>query len=105
MDNKDKELLDVYMWGFNDELEGKQKMWNPNPLLLKAYNLGRDHAIIGDDVRSVKLDKIKAMQIILTMYYRAEHHPHKTKDMIEAQKVFKKWLIDNGYKTAVNKNK
>lgn len=53
MDNKDKELLDVYMWGFNDELEGKQKMWNPNPLLLKAYNLGRDHAIIGDDVRSV----------------------------------------------------
>jgi len=48
-----------------------------------------------------KLDKIKAMQIILTMYYRAEHHPYKTKDMVEAQKVFKKWLIDNGYKTAV----
>ena len=41
------------------------------------------------------------MQIILTMYYRAEFHPHKTKDMIEAQKIFKKWLIDNGYKTAI----
>jgi hypothetical protein len=26
------------------------------------------------------------------MYYRAEYHPHKTKDMDEAQKVFKKWL-------------
>ena len=52
-----------------------------------------------------KLDKIKAMQIILTMYYRAEHHPHKTKEMAEAQKVFKKWLIDNGYKTAVIKHK
>jgi len=32
------------------------------------------------------------MQIILTMYYRAEYHPHKTKDMKEAQKIFKKWL-------------
>lgn len=50
-----------------------------------------------------KLEKVKQMQIILTMYYRAEHHPHKTKDMIEAQKVFKKWLIDNGYKTAIKK--
>ena len=50
-----------------------------------------------------KIDKIKQMQIILTMYYRAEHHPHKTKDMAEAQKVFKKWLIVNGYKNAVKK--
>jgi hypothetical protein len=39
------------------------------------------------------------------MYYRAEHHPHKTKEMEQAQKVFKKWLIDNGYKKAVNHNK
>jgi hypothetical protein len=37
-----------------------------------------------------KIDKIKQMQIILTMYYRAEHHPHKTKDMEQAQKIFKK---------------
>jgi hypothetical protein len=48
-----------------------------------------------------KLDKIKQMQIILTMYYRAEHHPHKTKDMEAAQKIFKKWLIENGYKKSV----
>ena len=38
------------------------------------------------------------MQIVLTMYYRAEYHPHKTKDMIEAQKVFKKWLENNKIK-------
>jgi len=50
-----------------------------------------------------KLDKIKQMQIVLTMYYRAEHHPHKTKDMIGAQKIFKKWLINNGYKKSVIK--
>ncbi len=26
------------------------------------------------------------------MYYRAEYHPYKTKDMKEAPKIFKKWL-------------
>lgn len=41
------------------------------------------------------LDKIKQKQIITTMYYRAEYHPYKTKDMKEAQKVFKQWLIKN----------
>ena len=35
------------------------------------------------------------------MYYRAEHHPHKTKDMEKAQKIFKKWLISKGYKNSV----
>ena len=46
-----------------------------------------------DTIRIVKdLEKNHQMQIILTMYYRAEYHPHKTKDMVEAQKVFKKWL-------------
>jgi hypothetical protein len=55
-----------------------------------------------DTIKIVKkLDKIKQMQIILTMYYRAEHHPHKTKEMSEAQKVFKKWLISNGYKKSI----
>lgn len=28
----------------------------------------------------------------VTMYYRAEHHPHKTDDMKKAHKIFKKWL-------------
>jgi hypothetical protein len=48
-----------------------------------------------------KLDKTHQMQIVLTMYYRAEHHPHKTKDMEQAQKVFRKWLIDNNYKKSI----
>jgi hypothetical protein len=53
MDKQDKILLETYMWGFNDELDGKMKMWTPNPLLLRAYNLGRQDAIVGDDVRSM----------------------------------------------------
>jgi hypothetical protein len=47
------------------------------------------------------LDKIKQMQIVLTMYYRAEYHPYKTNDMLKAQNIFKKWLIKNGYKNSV----
>lgn len=53
MSEEDKLLLETYMWGFNDELHDRTKMWNPNPLLLRAYNLGRQHAIIGDDIRTV----------------------------------------------------
>lgn len=52
-----------------------------------------------------KLDKIKQMQIVLTLFYRAEYHPHKTIDMIKAQKIFKKWLINNGYKKSITNTK
>lgn len=50
---EDNEILDYYMWGFTDELEGIQASPFNDPLVTKAYQLGRDHAIIGDDVRSV----------------------------------------------------
>lgn len=53
MNEQDKVLLETYMCGFNDELDDRAKMWNSNPLLLRAYNLGREDAIVGDDVRSV----------------------------------------------------
>ena len=66
MNEIDKELLEVYMWGFNDELDGRKKMWNPNTLLLKAYNLGREHAIIGDDCRSV--DYLSNEQILTLIH-------------------------------------
>jgi len=52
MNSKDNQLLETYMWGFNDELDGRTRMWNPNPLLLRAYDLGREDALIGDDVSS-----------------------------------------------------
>jgi hypothetical protein len=47
------------------------------------------------------LDKIKQMQIILTMYYRAKYHPYRTTDMRKAQKIFKKWLVKNGYAKSI----
>lgn len=53
MSDYDRILLDTYMWGYNDELDDKIRMWNPNPLLIKAYNLGRIDAKAGDDVKSI----------------------------------------------------
>jgi hypothetical protein len=32
------------------------------------------------------------------MYNRAKYHPHQTKEMREAMKVFKKWLEKNSKK-------
>jgi hypothetical protein len=34
------------------------------------------------------LDETYQKQIILTMYYRAKHHPNRTKNMEDAMKVF-----------------
>ena len=36
------------------------------------------------------LDKIRQKQIVLTMYYRAKHHPNRTINMEDAMKIFKK---------------
>lgn len=62
MKNTDKILLETYMWGFEDELKGNVKMWNPNPLLLKAYNIGRKDAYYGDDNSNTDLEN--AQEII-----------------------------------------
>lgn len=48
----DKTLLEYYIKGFRDELNGTSSV-APEGELLKAYSLGVLHAIVGDDVRSV----------------------------------------------------
>lgn len=48
----DNELLEVYMIGFNEELEGKENMrfyLSDHKLKSKAYYLGRSHAFLGDE--------------------------------------------------------
>ena len=50
-----------------------------------------------DTIKLVKkYNLIYQFQVINTMYNRAKYHPHQTKDMKEAMKIFKKWL--NNYK-------
>lgn len=48
----DKILLETYMLGFSDELEGETREFEDS-ILIRAYELGRVDAFVGDDVRSV----------------------------------------------------
>ena len=49
----DEDLLDYYMLGFRDELDNLGEKKHNNPLIIRAYKLGRLDAILGDDIRSV----------------------------------------------------
>lgn len=57
LDVTDKELLETYMWGFNDELDSRTSPQVPfiNELKKKAYELGRTDALVGDEVSSSDL--------------------------------------------------
>ena len=48
----DDTLLEYYMKGFRDELNGTSSTVQDG-ILLKSYQLGVIHAMVGDDVRSV----------------------------------------------------
>lgn len=51
----DKEILKIYMEGFNDELTGDLRIIPNNELSKKAYNLGRIDALMGDELSSIDL--------------------------------------------------
>jgi len=74
---------------------------NPKKSVKNTGFKDKDKAL--ETIKIVKdLDKNHQMQIILTMYYRAQYHPHKTKNMEEAQKIFKKWLDKRNVKITKN---
>ena len=52
MKESDKRLLKTYMNGFNDELESKFINIYSDFLFRNAYELGKQDAIIGDDISS-----------------------------------------------------
>lgn len=62
MTNKDKQLLEMYLKGFKHELNNQYFNIYSDPLVAIAYNLGRDHAIIGDEVQSI--DNLTNEQIL-----------------------------------------
>ena len=47
----DKSLLELYTQGFEDELDGKFTL--KEDAEKRAYDLGRLHALVGDNARSV----------------------------------------------------
>lgn len=61
MNLQDKLLLKWYRFGFTDELYGTNRPV-PNVYAKKAYQIGRNHAYIGDEVSSI--DNLTNEQII-----------------------------------------
>lgn len=56
MEPTNKDLMALYMLGFNDELDGVKRDMNLSGLLLSAYKVGRWDAITGDDISWVDLE-------------------------------------------------
>ena len=53
MTANDIKLLEIYTWGFNDELDGATRDTSDfSDISLYAYKLGKLDAIVGDDVSS-----------------------------------------------------
>lgn len=61
----DDELMGCYMHGFMDELDNNVNYDFGSPIKNKAYHIGRSHAFIGDDVRSV--DYLSTKEIVETI--------------------------------------
>lgn len=49
----DDELLEHYLEGFSNGLDGVFHIDSQEDLVVRAYNTGYNHALIGDDVRSI----------------------------------------------------
>ena len=63
-----EEILGYYFKGFTDELE-RNKQEVPEGIATISYNLGRSHALIGDDVRSVDyLTEEEIVQMVIKGY-------------------------------------
>ena len=52
-EKSDKVLSTVYLWGFEDELNNRPQKFHLTLPLLRAYNIGKGDALVGDDVASV----------------------------------------------------
>ena len=65
----DKRILEVYMFGWYDEIySAKHKRTQSEPILIKAYKLGRLDALVGDECEAIDnntndeiLEQIKKM--------------------------------------------
>lgn len=60
---EDERLIRIYMMGFDDELWGEPKTHFDETLYNSAYLLGRNHAIIGDEVSSI--DNLTEKEILV----------------------------------------
>jgi len=53
----------------------------------------------------LKYDKTYQKQVVITMYNRAKYHPHRTKYMLEAMKIYAHWMKKNDIKLTLKTKK
>ena len=74
----------------------KTRLYDPNPRgKPRISGLGFESAKKAQETlkKIEKMSKNYQRQVITTMYYRAKHHPHQTKKMKNAMKIYKRRLI------------
>ena len=52
-----------------------------------------------------KFNKIYQKQVVITMYNRAKYHPHRTKSMVNAMKIYANWMKNNNIKLTLKAKK
>jgi len=58
-------ILQVYMLGFNDELNGRITVQS-EPILIRAYNIGKADAIVSDEDESKEYEEYLAFGYLLS---------------------------------------
>ena len=71
---------------------------HPNKSLKGTGYANKEKALMTLDLIK-DYDIIYQKQVISTMYNRAKYHKYQTKNMIEAMKIYKKWLKNHNIKT------
>ena len=51
------------------------------------------------------MDMTYQKQVVITMYNRAKYHPHRTSKMLDAMRVYCKWMTTNLKSSKQTKNK
>ena len=75
----------------------KSKLYTDEHPKLSTKGTGfKDEKIALNTIKIISARSLKyQFDVVNTMYNRAKYHPYQTKSMIEAMKVFEKWLKKN----------
>jgi len=66
---------------------------------LKGLGYGNKEKALGTLELIKNFDIVYQKRVVLTMYNRAKYHKYQTKQMLDAMKIYKKWLKSYNIKT------
>jgi hypothetical protein len=80
----------------NSSKKSKSKLYTDDHPTLSLKGTGfKDAQTANKTIKLIEKRSLKYQyDVVNTMYNRAKYHPHQTQEMIDAMKIFKKWLQD-----------